>query len=80
MKATVKSSFRFDTNRIVSDLTERAFDNAEEKAREKLRFLKCPVHGKMATIKMEGFGNSRNLTISGCCEDFRKKALAIISK
>jgi predicted methyltransferase len=81
MSFTIKSSVRFDTQRIVEESCKRAFDTVLTDAKEKVRFLRCPVHGKSATVTLKENGViNASLSIAGCCEDFRKRALAVIRK
>ena len=81
MSFTIKSSVRFDTQRIVEEATKKAFAAALTKAKDKVRFLRCPIHGQAATVTLkENSTTKASLTISGCCEDFRKSALATISR
>jgi vacuolar-type H+-ATPase subunit E/Vma4 len=81
MSFAIKSSVRFDARKIVEEASKRAFATALTNAKEKVRFLRCPVHGKGATVTIKEDGTTQaSLTITGCCDDFRKRARAAISR
>ena len=81
MSFTIKSSVRFDTQKIVEEASKRAFATALTNAKEKVRFMRCPVHGKGATVTLnENSTTQASLNIAGCCDDFRKRARAAISR
>ena len=79
MKIKLTSSLsKFDTDAILKKMTDKALDRQLGIAQEKVQFLKCPEHGKGVIVSMEGTGTTRKLIVSGCCDAFRKQAMALI--
>ena len=81
LSVKITSHFRFDADKIIKDLRPRAFDRVLSDAQEKARFMRCPEHGKVATITLEAREqDSAKLNIAGCCEAFRKQVLDAIRR
>ena len=81
MGITIKSRARFDTKALMSRVRDKAAAKALADAKEKLRLLRCPEHGKPAEVTMEETGTATfKLNISGCCTQFRQEARRIISR
>ena len=78
-KAAVTSS-RFDADAIVNKMADNVFAHQLESARTKVRDLKCPEHGIGVTVSINGAGSKRTLTVTGCCDAFRKQAMAVIQQ
>ena len=76
-KASVTSS-RFDSDAILNNMTEKAFAHILDAARVKVHALRCPEHGSGVTVSVAGARSKRTLTVTGCCDAFRKQALAFI--
>lgn len=76
-KASVTSS-GFNTEAIMKNVTEKAFNHRLDAARTKVQDLRCPEHGSGVTVSMDGAGSKRTLTVTGCCDAFRKQAMALI--
>ena len=72
-KVSVATRGRFDPDRIISDMTDRAFSNIEGK----LTFLRCPVHQKAPTAIRTLDGKLR---IHACCPTFKETVLARIKQ
>jgi hypothetical protein len=72
-KVSVTSKGRFDPDRIISDMKDRAFSNIESK----LTFPRCPVHQKAPTATRTPDGK---LQIHACCPTFKETVLARIKQ
>jgi EAL domain-containing protein (putative c-di-GMP-specific phosphodiesterase class I) len=78
MKFTAKSTVHFDANRILAQITEKAFQHKLEKAQATVQSLRCPEHGTGVAVSMVGTGLQRSLNIDGCCDAFRQQAAALV--
>ena len=76
-KVSVSSS-GFNTDAIMKNLTGKAFDHRLDAARKKVQDLRCPEHGSGVMVSIDGAGSKRTLTVTGCCDVFRKQAMALI--
>ncbi len=79
MSFLASSGVNADVQRMVEEATKRAFATALANAKDKVGFLRCPIHRTGATVAL-GYNRTTkaSFAISGCCEDFRKCVHAIL--
>lgn len=78
MKIKATSTARFDSDVIVGRLVDKALNHRLGQAQARVQSLRCPEHGSGVSVSMEGSGATRNLIVTGCCDAFRRQAMALI--
>jgi hypothetical protein len=77
------SKFRFDADDIVRRVTQKALDAGEDRARERIRTIRCPDHHQPPTVASShatSSGKTRDLRIIACCQKVVDMARAALKQ